>query len=96
MNLNNRIITKSKRVTFNAIANNTVDLGIVKTLFSFQDPAYLASLIAVIPQGVDTTIFNNHVELLMFVNSTGLHLYVKTYKAANNISLDLYGIIFTS
>jgi len=35
MNLNNRIITKSKRVTFNAIANNTVDLGIVKTLFSF-------------------------------------------------------------
>lgn len=76
-------------VTFNAVAGgNTVLVG---TLNDYAPSGYnfVGGLMPFVLNGIDTTIFNNAPEYMIYDGK----LYIKTYKAANNVKIQFYGIV---
>lgn len=82
--LQTALVPKNFTVTFNAVANATIDLGILTDLVpSGWSPL---TMMPVIPTGVNTETFGNTVDWLIY----GGHLYVKTYRTQANVSLQFY------
>ena len=77
-------ILKSFTVQLNAVANSIVDLGLLTSLVpTGYSPI---TMMPVVPHGVDTNIFGNTVDWLIYDG----HLYVKTYLTAQNVQLEFY------
>lgn len=76
-------------VTFNAVAGG--DPVLVGTLNDYAPSGYafVGGLIPFVPSETDTTIFNNAPEYMVYDGK----LYIKTYKAANNVKLQFYGVV---
>ena len=84
---------KGVTVRLNAVANGAVQLGLVKDIFSLGTGESIATLMPVVPAGIDTTIYDNYPQVMIFNLSGNPTLYVKTYKVATNTPLDLYAIV---
>ena len=75
---------KSFTVNLNAVANGIVDLGPLTDLLpTGWSPV---TIMPVVPHGVNTNIFGNTVDYLIYDG----HLYVKTYTASSNVSLEFH------
>ncbi len=64
------------------MANGIVDLGRIND--NVPSGYEVISILPTIPNTVDTTIFNNKLEYMVFSGK----MYVSTYKAATNVKLD--------
>lgn len=77
-------VLESFHVTFNAVANSLVNLGALTDLLpTGWSPV---TMMPVVPTSVDTNIFNNHVEWMIYNGN----LYVKTYLTRSNVDLEFY------
>lgn len=76
-------------VTFNAVAGGgAVNLGLLNS-FAPSGYKFVGGILPFVLPETDTTIFNNAPEYMIYDGK----LYIKTYKAANNVKLQIYGVV---